>query len=235
MNGTPDFLTPAIAGLVSGFLMSIPVGPVNITVINEALNRGFLRPFLMGVGAVSAEAIYCALALTGFQSVLDYPYVRSTLVLVSFLVVTVLGFRYLAARSEPGDRASVFVEFELEEKLHWHRGYFVGMGMTLGNPFILLVWGTLAAFLFEHGLVREGALNQLAFVGGMAGGGTLWFFMLAQLTSRKHRKVSPGTLRVLTRVSGVGLLAVGALLGAKLVQAMAGAELAGAGLLKHFR
>jgi len=235
VNAPPDFLTPAVAGLVSGFLMSVPVGPVNITVINEALNRGFLRPFLMGVGAVTAEAIYCALALTGFQSVLDYPHVRSTMVLVSFLVVTVLGFRYLAARGDPGGRASALVEYEMEETLHLHRGYFVGMGMTLGNPFILVVWGTLAAFLFEHRLVREGALNHLAFVGGMAGGGTLWFFALAQITARKHRKISPNALRILTRISGIGLLAVGVLLGARLVQALAGAELGGAELLKHLR
>jgi L-lysine exporter family protein LysE/ArgO len=219
-----------VAGLVGGFLMSIPVGPVNITVINEALNRGFLRPFLIGVGAVTAEAIYCLLALTGFQTVIDLPYVRSTTVLISFLVVTLLGFRYLMARAEFADRTSLLVEYELEEKLHLHRGYLVGLGMTLGNPFILLVWGTLAAFLYEHDLVRSGVLNVLAFAGGMAGGGTLWFFLLAQLTSRKHRNISPRALRILTRVSGAGLLAVGALLGAKLVQAMAGAE-----LLKHFR
>ena len=34
-----DYITPALAGLICGYLVSIPVGPVNITVMNEALAR----------------------------------------------------------------------------------------------------------------------------------------------------------------------------------------------------
>lgn len=219
-----DYITPALAGLICGYLVAIPVGPVNITVMNEALARGFLRPFLIGVGAVTAEAIYCGLALAGFQSVLALPRVRAVMVLVSFLVVTVLGFKYLLMQKQFGDNAALLVEHELEEKLHLHRGYWLGFGMTLGNPFILLVWGMLAAVLFEHGWVRPGC-SQFAMVGGMIGGGTLWFLTLSWATSRGHHRVSPRTLHVLTRLSGAFLLAAGVLLGAKLVQAMAASDL----------
>lgn len=219
-----DFITPVLAGLVSGFLVSIPVGPVNVTVMSEALTRGFLRPFLIGVGAVTAEAIYCGLALAGFQSALSLPTVRAVMVLVSFLVVTVLGFKYLLTQGHFGDSTAMLVEQELEEKLHLHRGYWLGFGMTLGNPFILLVWGMLAAVLFEHGWVRPG-FSQLALVGGMMGGGTLWFLTLSWATSRGHRRVSPQTLRLLTRVSGGFLLGAGCLLGAKLVQAVSVSDL----------
>jgi len=219
-----DFITPVLAGLVSGFLVSIPVGPVNVTVMSEALTRGFLRPFLVGLGAVTAEAIYCGLALAGFQSVLAVPTVRAVMVLVSFLVVTVLGFKYLLTQGRFGDSTSLLVEQELEEKLHLHRGYWLGFGMTLGNPFILLVWGMLAAVLFEHGWVRAG-FSQLALVGGMMGGGTLWFLTLSWATSRGHQRVSPRTLRLLTRVSGGFLLGAGCMLGAKLVQAVSVSDL----------
>ena len=225
-----DFFTPVLAGLVSGYLVSIPVGPVNVTVMNEALTRGFLRPFLIGVGAVTAEAIYCGLALTGFQSVLALPTVHAVMVLVSFLVVTVLGFKYLLMQKQFGDSAALRVEQQLEEKLHLHRGYWLGFGMTFGNPFILLVWGMLAAVLFEHGWVVYGGLSKLALVGGMIGGGTLWFLTLSWATSRGHHHVSPRTLHLLTRVSGAFLLAAGFLLGAKLVHAMARSD-----LFQHFR
>ena len=224
MNAATDFITPALAGLVSGFLVSIPVGPVNVTVMNEALTRGFRRPFLVGLGAVTAEAIYCGLALAGFQSVLSLPTVRTVMALVSFLVVTVLGFKYLLTQQRFGESTSLRVEQELEEKLHLHRGYWLGFGMTLGNPFILLVWGMLAAVLFAHGWVRPG-FSQLALVGGMMGGGTLWFLALSWATSRGHQRISPQTLRLLTRVSGAFLLGAGCLLGAKLVQAVSVSDL----------
>lgn len=225
MNPAIDFITPMLAGLVSGFLVSIPVGPVNVTVMSEALTLGFRRPFLVGLGAVTAEAIYCGLALAGFQSVLSLPTVRTVMALVSFLVVTVLGFKYLLTQQRFGESTTLRVEQELEEKLHLHRGYWLGFGMTLGNPFILLVWGMMAAVLYAHGWVRPGVFSQLAMVGGMMGGGTLWFLTLSWATSRGHRRVSPEMLRLLTRVSGAFLLAAGGLLGAKLVQAVSVSDL----------
>jgi L-lysine exporter family protein LysE/ArgO len=223
-----DFITPGVAGLISGYLVSIPVGPVNITVMNEALTRGFLRPFLIGIGAVTAEAIYCGLALAGFQSVLTMPTVHAVMVLTSFLVVTILGFKYLLMQKQFGDTTALRVEHELEKKLHLHRGYWLGFAMTFGNPCILLVWGMLAAVLFEHGWVRAG-FSQLVMVAGMMSGGTLWFLTLSWATSRGHHRVSPRTLHVLTRLSGAFLLVAGVLLGAKLVQAMAASD-----LYRHF-
>jgi len=220
VNAATDFITPMLAGLVSGFLVSIPVGPVNVTIMSEALTRGFLRPFLIGVGAVTAEAIYCGLALAGFQSVLSLPTVSTVMALVSFLVMTVLGLKYLLTQDRFGESTSLRVEQELETKLHLHRGYWLGFGMTLGNPCILLVWGMLAAMLFARGWVRPVVLSQLAMVGGMMGGGTLWFLLLSWATSRGHQRISPRMLRLLTRVSGAFLLAAGCMLGAKLVDAV---------------
>ena len=46
-----------VAGLVCGFVVAVPIGPVNLTVIKQALRRGFLPAFLVGLGAMSAETI----------------------------------------------------------------------------------------------------------------------------------------------------------------------------------
>ena len=55
-----------ITGLCAGFLISIPVGPINLTIINEGARRGFRWALLIGLGSVLMESIDCALALTGF-------------------------------------------------------------------------------------------------------------------------------------------------------------------------
>ena len=50
----PDFssyLVPAFTGFASGFLVSIPVGPINISIVNEGARRGFGWAFLIGLGA----------------------------------------------------------------------------------------------------------------------------------------------------------------------------------------
>ena len=63
-------LRPIIAGFVCGFVVSVPVGPVNLTVINQALRRGFGAAFLVGLGAIAAESLYATLMLWGHSSIL---------------------------------------------------------------------------------------------------------------------------------------------------------------------
>ena len=46
-----------VTGLVSGFLVSIPVGPINVTIIHEGVERGFRWGFLIGAGSVLMESI----------------------------------------------------------------------------------------------------------------------------------------------------------------------------------
>ena len=47
-----------LTGFVAGLLLSMPVGPVNLTLINQSSRRGFLSGALVGLGASSMELIY---------------------------------------------------------------------------------------------------------------------------------------------------------------------------------
>ena len=64
----PPLLVAALTGFLSGFLLSVPVGPVNLTIMNEGARRGLFWALMIGFGAVTMEVIYCALAFTGFAS-----------------------------------------------------------------------------------------------------------------------------------------------------------------------
>ena len=50
------------------FLLSIPVGPINFTIINEGARRGFKWALLIGLGASAMEVVYCTIAFTSFAS-----------------------------------------------------------------------------------------------------------------------------------------------------------------------
>ena len=51
MTELTPILLSALTGFVSGFLLSVPVGPVNLTIINEGARRGFKWAVLIGLGA----------------------------------------------------------------------------------------------------------------------------------------------------------------------------------------
>src|SRR5205814_9121984 len=96
----PDFfsyLKPALTGLASGFLASIPVGPINISIVTEVARRGFGWAFLIGLGATIMEVIYCTVAFAGFTRLFVLRWIKATRELVRFLMMLSLGLNYLLA------------------------------------------------------------------------------------------------------------------------------------------
>src|SRR5580765_2896601 len=67
MSEMGPLLLAWLVGSVSGFVVSIPVGPINITIVNEGARRGFGWAFWIGMGAVVMEVISCAVAFAGFS------------------------------------------------------------------------------------------------------------------------------------------------------------------------
>src|SRR5215471_8752169 len=124
MDGIPPSIIAGLTGFVSGLVLCIPVGPVNLTIINEGAKRGFHWALLIGFGATVMEILYCLLAFTGFASFFDKGMVKAAMELVSFLFMLVIGMKFLLAKSIEAPlhltaRAEAF-EHRIEERLHPH-------------------------------------------------------------------------------------------------------------------
>src|SRR5580658_2604488 len=90
----------ALAGLVCALIFaSIPVGPVNLTILNEGAHRGFRWAFMIGLGAATMDCIYCAISFTGFSTFFDIKLVKAAMQLLSFLFLLYLGFKFLTAQT----------------------------------------------------------------------------------------------------------------------------------------
>src|ERR1051325_8573946 len=149
----PDHsLTATITGFVFGFFVSIPVGPINLTIINEGARRGFRWALLIGLGSVTMESIYCALALTGFSAFVELTLVKSTMELLSFLFLLFLSWKYFSAKSIPDHVHSADV---IAKKIHPRSAFTVGFVRVLGNPSVLLLWVTLTATFLSHNWVDQ--------------------------------------------------------------------------------
>jgi threonine/homoserine/homoserine lactone efflux protein len=198
-------LVAGLTGFVSGFLLSVPVGPINFTIINEGARRGFRWAFLIGLGAVVMEVIYCALAFTGFASFFTRGYVKAAMELFSFVFMLFLGVKFLLARSIP---AATQIETRIEESLHPHSAFMTGFVRVMGNPGVFAFWIVLAANFISREWVRPQFLSKLTCIGGVAGGTSLWFLGLSWAVSLGHRKFSEQTLLRMEHFSGLGLLVI---------------------------
>src|SRR5436305_4792841 len=199
-------LVAGLTGFISGFLLSVPVGPINLTILNEGARRGFKWAFLIGLGATLMEVVYCAMAFTGFASFFTRGYVKAAMELFSFVFMLFLGIKFLLAKSIPGTSK---IEVKIEEKIHPHSGFMTGFVRVMGNPGVLIFWIILAANFISREWVGEEGFDKLACIGGVAAGTSLWFVGLSWAVSLGHQKFSEKTLLRMEHISGISLIVLG--------------------------
>ena len=104
MHSLPPILVAGLTGIISGLLLSIPIGPINLTILNEGARRGFKWAALIGLGATTMEVIYCFIAFTGFATFFTRGYVKAAMELFSFVFLLSRKFHQsqVAKQSTPG-------------------------------------------------------------------------------------------------------------------------------------
>jgi len=215
-----------LTGVISGFLLSIPVGPINLTIMNEGARRGFFWAMMIGLGATTMEMIYCFIAFTGFASFFDRGYVKAAMELFSFVFMLFLGVKFLLAKSVVqapvhfGATADKLEE-RLEQRIHPRSAFMTGLVRVMGNVGVLAFWIIFAANFISHEWVTPDWPGKLACVAGVALGTGLWFVGLSWAVSLGHGKFSERTLLRMEHLSGVGLLILAFIHGGIIIHQMA--------------
>src|SRR3974390_856555 len=139
MLALPPMVLAVLTGFVSGLLLSIPGGPINLTIINEGARRGFRWAALIGAGAKGMEVIYCAIAFTGFSAFFEKGWIKSAMEVFSFAFMLFLGLRFALAKSVPAmEMLEHRIEERIEHRLHPTSAFMTGFVRTLANPGVLL-------------------------------------------------------------------------------------------------
>jgi threonine/homoserine/homoserine lactone efflux protein len=207
-----------LLGLVWGFLISIPVGPINLAIINQGAKRGFKWGALIGLGGMSMDIFYCGAAFAGFSGLFSTRLLRATMELLSFLALIYLGIKYLKATNLPATTKGVEL---VEHKLHPHTAFTTGFVLVLGNPAVFLFWITLSALFISHEWIDNSWASRGACVLGLATGALSWFILLSFLVSLGHGRFSSKTLIRMSHGSGACLLAAALVVGVRLIKLLA--------------
>jgi threonine/homoserine/homoserine lactone efflux protein len=210
-------LLAALTGFLSGSILSVPVGPVNLTIVNEGARRGLLWALLIGFGASAMEVIYCAVAFTGFASFFDGVVIKAAMELTSFIFFLYLGIRFFLVKSVP---CIAPVEERIAIKFKPHSAFAIGFVRVMGNPGVLLGWIFLAAVFRSRDWVGASKGDVYACVAGVGAGTLLWFSGLSYAVSCGHGKFTEKTLLRMQHGSGIAMLVLALAQGGHIVLQM---------------
>lgn len=192
-----------LRGLVIGFSIAAPVGPIGVLCIRRTLAHGRLPGLVSGLGAASADALYGTVAGFGLTVVSRFLIdQQETLRLAGGLFLCYLGLRTLLAL--PAEQAATGQGHGL---LNAFASTFF---LTLTNPMTILAFGAIFAGL---GLAETGGDYGAAgtLVTGVFLGSAAWWLILSGGVSLLRGRFNTAWLRRVNTVSGLMVLGFGLL------------------------
>ena len=189
-----------LTGILIGALISAPMGPIGMLVIQRTLNKGRAAAFFTGIGASLSDFLYCLLAGLGMSFVTDFiESNQNVLQVIGSLVLLIFGF-YLF-RNNPSRNLTAPAE---PANTYW-KDFATGVLFTFSNPLILFfIIGLFARFSFLDTTYRfyHYIVGYLCIIAGAIG----WWFLVTFFVNKVRAHFNLRSLWLVNRIIAVILL-----------------------------
>jgi threonine/homoserine/homoserine lactone efflux protein len=173
-------------GLIIGFAMAVPIGPIGIMCIRKTLAEGHSRGLIIGFGAATADSLYGIIAAFGLTFVSDMIASQQFwLSLIGGGLLLFLGIRtFLSKHKDP------IIPFDNKGLLGSYVSAFL---LALTNPVTIFAFvAVFAAFGLGH---RLSIVSACILVFGVFVGSCLWFLALGYVATLFRKKLDSSGLR----------------------------------------
>lgn len=114
------------------------IGPTNLLAIKEGFKHGFSSTFFILFGGVLVDALYAHIAGLGLSTIGNNSALQVSMLLIGFLVFSYLGILGI----KNAVQNNLALDTQQETKVQKNHPLFIGVIMTLPNPFTILMWAT---------------------------------------------------------------------------------------------
>ncbi|CAD5912236.1 Putative amino acid efflux protein YcgF [Planktothrix tepida] len=188
-----------VKGLIIGFSIAAPVGPIGILCIRRSLSDGHWVGFFTGLGAASADAFYGFIAGFGLTIISNILVSQQIILkLIGGLFLCYLGLK--TALAKPAQDAA-------NPSGKVVSAYASTFFLTVTNPMTILSFVAIFAGLGLGSSNNYGDAGILVL--GVFLGSALWWLILVSGVSLFRDKISSDTLHWVNRMSGILIFGFG--------------------------
>jgi len=189
-----------VTGLILGFSIAAPVGPIGVLCIRRSLTEGRWMGLATGLGAATADAAYGCIAGFGLTSVSDFlGGQKFWLGLFGGVFLCYLGVRTFLSR--PSEKAAEARGGSLIS------AFLSTLLLTLANPMTIL---SFVAVFARFGLsATPDFLAASSLVLGVFVGSASWWLLLSNGVGLFRSRISSSWMLAVNRLSGVIIFAFG--------------------------
>lgn len=195
-----------------GLSLSAPIGPINAAQIDRGIKSGFMHSWTVGLGAMTADALYIFAVYMGVVPFLEIPIVKTFLWLFGFFVLIYSGIECIMnARKIQENTRGIIGESIL-------KSFFTGFFMSLSNPLTVLFWLGIYGSILAKTVHSYDTSQLILYSGAIFTGIFLWDFSMALLASSFRKFLTSRFLTWISISSGVSLIGFGLFFGYEAVK-----------------
>lgn len=190
------FLTLLAKGILIGLLVSIPLGPIGVLVIQRTVNKSRIAGLLSGIGATLSDTVYAVVA--GFSLTFVIDFIRAHEILFQVVgAVIVLGLGIHIFLKDP---VTDLRRNRLKGNRHFQDVISTFL-ITFSNPLTVFVF--LAVFTSSGVAISlQQPYHSLSLILGVFLGGFLWWFSLSGIVSLFRHKINLRILWWINKTAG---------------------------------
>ena len=185
-----------IKGIITGILVSIPLGPIGIILIQRTMNNGLRSGVVSGLGIATADTFYGILAAYGLTFITNFLIAQQTsFKIFGGIILLILGIKLL--KSNP-----IQAKPQLKKESGSRIGDFFSMFfLTISNPMMIFMYASAFTLL---GLNFVKGDPQLAFLvtTGIYVGAFLWWGALTSGVNLFRHRIKLKKLFIVNKISG---------------------------------
>jgi len=183
-------------GFLLGLGAAVPLGPINILIINEAIKE-YKGAVMIGLGAMSSDVIYLFLIMFGLVAFFKQAFILNALSFFGAIFLIYLAYTIFKSREAKQKTSSTY------KKSSYSKLYVKGLTLTFINPYTIGFW------LSASGFVASKELEMFVTLFGMLSAIVLWITIMPYLVHKSKHRISPRVFYWINTVSALILLGFG--------------------------
>ncbi len=190
-----------INGVIIGFSIAAPVGPIGVLCIRRTLDEGRFHGLFSGLGAATADAFYGFIAAFGVAFISDFLVQQQVwLRVIGGIFLVFLGLRTIFAKPK--------VESVGDKRISLARAYGSTFVLTITNPVTIISFAAIFASLGLGNIAGDYGSASLLVL-SLFTGSAVWWLLLSSSVSLLRAKVTHRVMTWINRVSGAIILSFG--------------------------
>ena len=192
-----------IKGIILGLVVSMPLGPIGIILINRTIKRGVLSGIISGFGLTAADLILAVLAGLGFTVIISFvEQEKFVLSIIAGIVIIAAGIKVFLSNPIEDLRNK-----ENNIKSLWRDFYSVFI-LAVTNPYTILIFVAFFSGVHVKGDIKP-ELVPFCLIPGIFIGTIGWWTSLSYFVGRFKNRISLRGIIRINKFAGIIIISIG--------------------------